>query len=228
MASTLRASSLPKSLPPTPTSSCMTSQSAMRSQEASGVSCLTHHPDSNTSTMPSSQLTASRLRADQECGGNLEVPRNTASLPSATASILQLAATQMTASINTSAGSVEQVAMLVTSATSAGSSKLAHGAIPCYLRYNVWTNEQLSSLPSTTEWSETAEPLPSVPPHELNNPIAQKTISENLHLFSITTPINVDVFEKLLASHPNQPFVRSVCRGLHEGFWPWADTHIGE
>ena len=25
----------------------------------------------------------------------------------------------------------------------------------------------------------------------------------------------------------NQPLVKSVCRGLHEGFWPWADTHIG-
>jgi hypothetical protein len=109
-----------------------------------------------------------------------------------------------------------------------GGSKLAFGAIPRYLRYNVWTDEHSSSLPSTAEWTETAEPLPPVPPHELNNPIAQKTISENPHLFSVTTPINVDVFERLLASHPNQPFVQSVCRGLREGFWPWADTHIGE
>src|SRR6266545_6564426 len=25
--------------------------------------------------------------------------------------------------------------------------------------------------------------------------------------------------------HPNQPFVHSVCQGLREGFWPWANTH---
>ncbi len=28
----------------------------------------------------------------------------------------------------------------------------------------------------------------------------------------------------MLSSHPNQPFVKSVCEGLREGFWPWADT----
>jgi len=29
-------------------------------------------------------------------------------------------------------------------------------------------------------------------------------------------------------SHPNQPFIISVCHSLCECFWPWADTHIGE
>ena len=48
------------------------------------------------------------------------------------------------------------------------------------------------------------------------------------HLFRITTPINVDCFQSLLSSHPNQPFVLSVCRGLREGFWPFANTHYGE
>ena len=42
------------------------------------------------------------------------------------------------------------------------------------------------------------------------------------------TPIYVDRFEDLLKSHPNQPFVKSVCRSLREGFWPWADTHFSE
>jgi hypothetical protein len=32
----------------------------------------------------------------------------------------------------------------------------------------------------------------------------------------------------LLSEHPNQPFVKSVCTGLREGFWPFADTHYGE
>jgi len=43
-------------------------------------------------------------------------------------------------------------------------------------------------------------------------------------LFKIITPINVDRFEELLSDHPNPLFVHSVCDGLREGFWPWADT----
>ena len=71
-------------------------------------------------------------------------------------------------------------------------------------------------------------PLPPIPSSELANPVATKTIKENPHLFDIVTPIFVDRFYKLLESHPNQPFVESVCRGLQEGFWPWANTHFGE
>ena len=32
------------------------------------------------------------------------------------------------------------------------------------------------------------------------------------------------MFEALLKDHPNPSFVKSVCAGLREGFWPWADT----
>ena len=71
-------------------------------------------------------------------------------------------------------------------------------------------------------------PLPSIPKSELANSVVAKTINNNPHLFDIVTPIFVDCFEQLLKSHPNQPFVLLVCRGLHEGFWPWADTDIGE
>jgi len=77
---------------------------------------------------------------------------------------------------------------------------------------------------SSTDWSETAKPLLPIPKAELVNPIVMKTIKENPDLFNIITPINVDRFEKLLQSHPNQPFVKSVCLGLCKGFWPWADT----
>ena len=31
-----------------------------------------------------------------------------------------------------------------------------------------------------------------------------------------------------LSGHPNPLFVNSVVKGLHDGFWPWADTHLGE
>jgi len=54
------------------------------------------------------------------------------------------------------------------------------------------------------------------------------TIQDQHDLFAIVTPIDVDRFEALLTTHPNQPFVESVCRGLHEGFWPWANTWYDE
>jgi hypothetical protein len=50
------------------------------------------------------------------------------------------------------------------------------------------------------------------------------TIQQNPSLFRIVTPIKVDRLEELLATHPNQPFVKSVCVSLREGFWPWAHT----
>jgi hypothetical protein len=104
---------------------------------------------------------------------------------------------------------------------------LAHELRPKYLRYNIWDGASHFSR-SSADWTETASPLPTIPASELANPIATKTITENPHLFDIVTPIFVDRFEKLLESHPNQPFVKSVCRGLQEGFWPWADTRFGE
>ncbi|KIJ90069.1 hypothetical protein K443DRAFT_15553 [Laccaria amethystina LaAM-08-1] len=100
-----------------------------------------------------------------------------------------------------------------------------HEFRPKYLRYNIWdTGEHFSR--SSADWTETASPLPRIPDSELANPIVRKTINENPLLFDIVTPIFVERFEELLESHPNQPFVKSVCRGLREGFWPWADTHI--
>jgi hypothetical protein len=52
---------------------------------------------------------------------------------------------------------------------------------------------------------------------------ARETITNNPSLFKIVSPIKVDIFELYLTSHPNQPFVKSICKGLREGFWPWAD-----
>ena len=104
---------------------------------------------------------------------------------------------------------------------------LIHSLQPKYLRYNSWREEHTFSL-CTADWTLTAPPIPPPPQHELANPIAAKTIQENPHLFKIVTPINVDRFEELLKTHPNRPFVDSVCRGLCEGFWPpGANTRIG-
>jgi hypothetical protein len=57
---------------------------------------------------------------------------------------------------------------------------------------------------------------------------AIQTIQTHSSLFKVSTPIRVDVFESLLADHPNPAFVCSVCTGLREGFWPFADTHVDD
>ena len=93
---------------------------------------------------------------------------------------------------------------------------------PRYLRYNVWDPES-DFTPTTAEWTETAKPLPRPPQFVLNDPVVAETIQDNPNLFRIVTPINVDVLESYLKNHPNKPFVESVCIGLREGFWPWAD-----
>lgn len=67
-------------------------------------------------------------------------------------------------------------------------------------------------------------PLPSVPQNELKNEIINSTLASHPHLFQVTTPIRVSVLNDLLADHPNQSFVDSVCHGLLHGFWPFADT----
>ncbi|KIK87751.1 hypothetical protein PAXRUDRAFT_77812, partial [Paxillus rubicundulus Ve08.2h10] len=71
-------------------------------------------------------------------------------------------------------------------------------------------------------------PLPHPPAEEFSNHEALDTIVSHPHLFKVSTPIHVDRFEALLANHLNPPFVRSVCQGLREGFWPFANTHPNE
>ena len=98
-----------------------------------------------------------------------------------------------------------------------------YGLQPKYLRHNLWDNGS-SLSPTTAEWSEHAKPLPRPPLSELSNPVSSKTIASFPHLFQIQTSIKVDIFENLLKDHPNLSFVKSVCDGLREGFWPWANT----
>jgi hypothetical protein len=72
--------------------------------------------------------------------------------------------------------------------------------------------------------TETADPLPPPPPRSKLNVSAYTTIDNHPELFKIETPVNVDQFKAYLIDHPNQAYVDSVCRGLRDGFWPWA-TH---
>ncbi|RDX39566.1 hypothetical protein OH76DRAFT_1367372, partial [Lentinus brumalis] len=97
-----------------------------------------------------------------------------------------------------------------------------HVASPRFLRGFVWSTRPFSR-PTFSSVSLSHAPMPDVPPTVRNDPILNETLSEHPDLFAIVTPIHVDRFEALLANHPNQPFVRSVTRGLREGFWPYAD-----
>ncbi|KAI0374164.1 DNA/RNA polymerase [Pilatotrama ljubarskyi] len=92
---------------------------------------------------------------------------------------------------------------------------------PRHLRGFLWNPKDAPQSP-LAELSESMAPLPRPPPSELENDTAWSTINSNPELFRIVSPVKVDVFERLLANHPNQPLVASVCRGFREGFWPFA------
>ena len=125
-----------------------------------------------------------------------------------------------TVNTNTSVATAGDPAIIKTIVTARA--ERIRGLQPKYLRYNFWSLD--SNTRSTAEWTEFAYPLPSIPHNELHNPIVTETIAHNPSLFKIVTPINVNQFEFLLQSHPNQAFVQSVCKGLCEGFCPWANT----
>ncbi|KAF8591611.1 hypothetical protein K439DRAFT_1644223 [Ramaria rubella] len=91
------------------------------------------------------------------------------------------------------------------------------------LRDLLWEDHEVGESPSALA-TESAPPVPHPPENELHNELALKTIDDHRNLFKIVTPINVNLLEHLLSSHPNQPFVLSVCQGLREGFWLWAIT----
>ena len=100
---------------------------------------------------------------------------------------------------------------------------------PKYMQHSVWTDADSANCFSPTARSTlTDEPLPRPPPKEFENLDADSTIRQNPHLFPIVTPINVQRFEELLETHPNKPFVESICVSLREGFWPWANTQREE
>jgi len=117
----------------------------------------------------------------------------------------------------------------ITKKTALSRIDMLYGMHPKYLRYNLWDNEErdvpTSKIPpDLADWTETVKPLPTVPRSEFGNIEAMRTVKDNPNLLKIVTPVDVDRFERLLVTHPNRAFVESVCRGLREGFWPWAET----
>jgi hypothetical protein len=130
------------------------------------------------------------------------------------------------ANINTSAKGVRNVDMEKWNAKSMRQCEEV-GRRPQYLRYNIFHDDDMASR-SCAEWTEIAKPLAPVPASEFNNYLVVDTINRYPHLFTVSTPILVDNFERLLAQHPNTAFVASVVNGFHSSFWPWADTRFGD
>jgi hypothetical protein len=128
---------------------------------------------------------------------------------------------RMNATISTSARDAERVDTENPLALPKNIRDEGYGMRPKYLRYNIWDPDSDFS-PNTSDWTKTAAPLEGPPQSELDDEVVGKTIRGNPDLFKIITPIHVDIFESYLSTHPNRPFVESVCRGLREGFWPWA------
>jgi len=91
---------------------------------------------------------------------------------------------------------------------------------PNWSRGFLWAPDATLFSPSTT-LTEINEPLLDIPINELHNTVALTTLKTHSHLFKIVTPIHVDHFKLLLKSHPNYPLIMSVCKGLHEVFWPF-------
>ena len=94
---------------------------------------------------------------------------------------------------------------------------------PTFQRGLLWTLEEVGQSP-TVQSTLNDKPFPRPHAREKRAEV-QDTIKRYPHLFKIVTPINVPAFEKLLKTHPNKPFVRSIVVGLKEGFWPFANTN---
>ena len=215
---TLTVNSPPNSLRPTERSYTMMQQSEQRSEEDRTSYSRTGH-NSNTCTQPLSCLT--------------ELNPNLAKVPDLAGhkqTSVGASTPQTDALTQHPHADIATPAQIVSNETTPNRTarlakeRVLRSLLPKYLRYNTWTPD-VSTL-TTADWSLRAPPLPSPPLSELHNAITTATISCNPSLFKIVTPINVDRFESLLATHPNQPFVKSVCNGLRIGFWPFADSQL--
>ncbi|KAG1721010.1 uncharacterized protein EDB91DRAFT_1003730, partial [Suillus paluster] len=86
----------------------------------------------------------------------------------------------------------------------------------------IWSPLDASFSPTACS-SEYSDPVPDMP-EALTDSDTAHTVTSRPGLFKIICPINVDHFQALLAEHPDQPFIISVCWALCEGFWPWVDV----
>ncbi|KAJ3501224.1 hypothetical protein NLJ89_g9438 [Agrocybe chaxingu] len=131
-----------------------------------------------------------------------------------------------------STGDIRTLVMLLTTAPDRKGTERSNcfnilSFCPRYAYDLIWSENELPWVTLALA-SEFFDPMPPVPAHELANPTTYHTISSYPHQFQVVSPICVSVLDNFLASHPNQPFIWSVCEGLIHGFWPWADTSSTE
>ena len=210
---------------PTTNSSCMMLPSEMKLLQGNKSFSLTQTGSTNSIQPSSYQMGLRTTQTNLATKNQANLPRDQGNQKPVTNSMPEPARIPtLSANIDTSAKNVTNLVM-ETKPVQKGANEV-YGLQPKYLCHNLW-KERSSLLPTTAEWSETARPLPRPPLSELSNLTINKTIADNPSLFQVQTPIKVDVFESLLKDYPNPPFVKSVCAGLPEGFWPWADTSSG-
>lgn len=101
----------------------------------------------------------------------------------------------------------------------ADANTLAQHESRCFMRGLEWDSFNPQGFSSAIKSSFHSPPLPDPPPLA-DDPNAAFAIKCFPHLFKITTPFKVNLIEKLSLNHPNQPFIKSVIKGLHQGFCP--------
>jgi hypothetical protein len=94
---------------------------------------------------------------------------------------------------------------------------------PRFRRGFLWSDSIANNISPSALYTENAPPLPSPPQHLLEDPSIKSSILALAGSIKVETPFNVDKFELLLEDHPNKPFVKSVMKGLREGFWPFDE-----
>ena len=222
---TLRPNSPPKLSLPITKSSSMIQPCVTKSQQGSTSSSLTT-TDSAGYTQPSlcpTELSLPLTNHMAESQGSQGSLLKTAISPKSVTSSTPERASTLAQIASTNTGARTAINQDTERKTVRMGANEIYGLQPKYLWHNLW-DQSLSLSPTTAEWSETARPLPRPPLSEISNPFSSHTIANHPDLFQVLTPIKVDVFESLLKDHPNPLFVKSVCDGLREGFWPWADT----
>jgi hypothetical protein len=96
--------------------------------------------------------------------------------------------------------------------------------IPRFRRHFVWpTLDSPDILSPAVRFTETSPPLTSPPEHLVHDPRIQQTLDTLKDAIEVKTPFDVNKLELMLTDHPNPTFVRSVMKGLHEGFWPFDE-----
>ena len=94
---------------------------------------------------------------------------------------------------------------------------------PCFHRGFVWSHSDSNHISPSALYTKAAPPLPAPPQHLLDDPKIQDAIHSLGDAIIVKTPFDIEKFDLLLADHLNQPFVKSVMKGLHKDFWPFDE-----